>query len=151
MEFCRARNRNDPWFLREQPRECDLSGACLLTVCYLAKQIDQRLMRFPGFGREAREDVAKIGTVECCAFIHFSREKTSAQRTVWDETDSKFLKRRQHFLLGFSPPQRVFVLHCRHRLNCVCTTDCWHSRFRKTEVLDLPLVNQILHRARHIF
>src|SRR5437667_1726986 len=33
----------------------------------------------------------------------------------------------------------------------MCATDCWHSCFRKAEVLDLACPNQVLHRSRHVF
>jgi hypothetical protein len=42
-------------------------------------------------------------------------------------------------------------LDCSDRLDRVCATDRLHSRFRKSEVLDLALVNQFLHRAGHVF
>src|SRR5207245_9434377 len=52
---------------------------------------------------------------------------------------------------SMSPPQRVFVLQCGERLDCVCATNRLHSRFRKAEVLYLALANQILHRSGHVF
>jgi hypothetical protein len=33
----------------------------------------------------------------------------------------------------------------------VCATDRVHARFRKPEVLDLPVVNQVLHRSGDVF
>jgi hypothetical protein len=42
-------------------------------------------------------------------------------------------------------------LKCRDRLNGVRAADGLNSSFRKSEVLYLALLDQILHRARHVF
>ena len=42
-------------------------------------------------------------------------------------------------------------MECGHRLNGVRATDGLNSCFGKPEVLYLASLNQILHRARHIF
>ncbi len=68
-----------------------------------------------------------------------------------NEADSKFLEGRQHLLLGITVPERVFALHGGDRLNCVCATDGLCCCFRKPEVLDLALVNEVLHGSRHVF
>src|SRR5438128_4703653 len=49
------------------------------------------------------------------------------------------------------PPERVFALNCRDRLNCVCATDGLRACFRKAKVLNLTFLNQFLHRSRHVF
>ncbi len=67
------------------------------------------------------------------------------------ETDSELLKRRDHFLLGSSCPQRVFALDCSNWLDGVSASNCLRSRFRKPEVFDLTLLDQFLHRACDIF
>ena len=56
-----------------------------------------------------------------------------------------------NFRFRLSPPQRVFALERRHRLHCVRATDRLHARFRKAKVLDLALLNQVLHRSGDIF
>jgi hypothetical protein len=42
-------------------------------------------------------------------------------------------------------------LERRDRLDGMGATDRLHSRFGKAEVLHLALLDQLLHRARHIF
>src|SRR6266849_5651537 len=86
------RNRNDPWFLGQQPGERDLSRCRLLAFCDLAKQIDQSLIRFSSLWRKARDDVAEIGTVEGRVFVDLSCEEALPQWAKWNEADSEFLQ-----------------------------------------------------------
>ena len=72
MQLRCAWDWNDPRLLRTQPRKRDLSRCRLLAFCDLAKQINQRLIRFARFRREAREPVAEIGTVERSLLVHLS-------------------------------------------------------------------------------
>src|SRR6266545_682639 len=151
MQLRGAGDWNDPRLLREQPGKRDLSRRCFLAFRDVAKQINQRLIRFARFRRKARKPVAEIRAIERGVFVHLSSEKASPQRAVWNETDSQFLERRQDFLFRTSPPQRVLVLQCSDLLDGVCATNRLHSCFRKTEVLHLSFSNQFLYRSRHIF
>jgi len=63
----------------------------------------------------------------------------------------EFFKRRQDFLFWLSPPKRVFALECSDRLNRVCATNGPHTCLRKPEMLNLPLLDQVLHRSPNIF
>src|SRR5439155_1732073 len=54
-------------------------------------------------------------------------------------------------LFRLSPPQRIFALQCRKRLDCMCATNRLHSSFRKAEVLHLACSNQFLHRTGDVF
>ena len=49
------------------------------------------------------------------------------------------------------PALDELALNCRDRLDSVCATDCLHSWFRKSEVLHLTLLNQVLHGSRNVF
>src|SRR5438874_8762005 len=151
MQFRGAWDRNNPWLLRKQPRERDLSRRRLLSFCDLAEQINQSLIGFASLRRKAREYVAEIRTVERSVFVNLSREKAPAQRTVRNKTDSEFLKCGQHFFFRISEPKRVFVLECGERLDCMCATNRLHSSFREAEVLHLTCSNQFLHRTGDIF
>src|SRR2546422_7868999 len=102
--------------------------------------MNQRLMRFPSLGRKARNDVAKVGTVERGVFVDLSREEAFTKRTKWNEADAEFLERRQHFLFRLSPPQRIFALERRDWLDGVRATDRLHSCFRKPKVLNLTFL-----------
>src|SRR5947209_11826819 len=145
-----ARNRHDPRLLCEQPSERDLSGRRLLPLRDLAEQINQRLIRLPCLRREAREEVAEVRAVEGRVLVHLACEEALAEWAVGHEADTEFLAGRNHFRLRPPPPERVFVLYGRDRLDGVRAADRLHSRFRETEVLDLALLNQLLHRARHV-
>src|SRR5439155_12918986 len=78
-------------------------------------------------------------------------EEALSERTERNEADSKLLERRQHFLLGLAVPERVFALHGGNRLNGVRATDGPCCCFRKPEVLDLALLNEVLYGTRHVF
>ncbi len=84
-------------------------------------------------------------------FVDLAREKALAQRAERNESDAEFLQRRQDLLLRLSPPQRVFALQRRDRLDGVCAADRLRACFGKSEVLHLALLDQILHRSGHIF
>src|SRR5579864_1998906 len=146
-----ARDRYNPRLLREQPRKRYLSGSRLLLLRDFAKQVNQRLIRFPSFRREAREGAAEVRAVEFCIFINLSRQEALTQRAVRNEADSEFFKGGQHFLFRFAEPKRVFALDSGDWLNRVCATDRLCCRFRHAEVLYLALLNQFLHGARHVF
>ena len=73
-----AGDGNDPRLLGQQPGERDLSGRGFLARGDLAKQIDQGLIGFASFGREARNDVAEVIFVEGGLLVDLSRQKTFA-------------------------------------------------------------------------
>ena len=81
----------------------------------------------------------------------FPVRKPLPKRAEWNEPDPEFLERRDHFRFRLSPPERIFALERGDGLNCVRATDGLHARFRKSEVLHLALLNQVLHRSRHVF
>src|SRR5208337_2131255 len=116
-------DRNNPGPLRKQPSEGYLSRCCLLSFCDLAQQINQRLVRFSSFWGKARDNVAEIGTVELRVFVDLARKEALTKRAVGNESDPEFFEGRQHLLFRASPPERVFALNCRDRLDSVCATD----------------------------
>src|SRR5882672_1887158 len=73
--------------------------------------------------REPRDDVAEVRFVECRVLVDLPREESLAQRAEGNEADAEFLEGRQHVFFGPAPPQRVFTLHCRDRLDRVRTAD----------------------------
>src|SRR6266702_2595965 len=95
LQFGGAWDWNNPRFLREQPGKRDLGRHRLLAFRYLAKQINQSLVRFASLRCKTRKRVAKVRTVERRVFVNFSGEESSAQRTIRNETDPELLKRRQ--------------------------------------------------------
>src|SRR5439155_13424964 len=87
---------------------------------------------------------------ELRTFVDLSCEKAFTERAEGNETDSEFLKRRQHVILRLPPPNRVFALNCRQRLNGMSPTDCLCSSFGKAKMFHLTLLDQLLHRPSHI-
>src|SRR4051812_47840369 len=51
------------------------------------QQIDQRLVRLPRFGREARDGAAEFAAVELGGLVDLAGEKSLAQGAERDETD----------------------------------------------------------------
>src|SRR5262245_14834630 len=151
MQLGGAWDWNHPRLLGKKPGERYLSGCRHLPFRDLAKQINQGLIRFPSLRRKAREDVAEVGAVERSGFVYLSREEALPQRAIWNEADSEFLKGRQHFRFWPSRPQRVFALDCGDRLDRMCASNRLRPCFRKAEVFHLTLLNQVLHRSRHVF
>jgi hypothetical protein len=49
------------------------------------------------------------------------------------------------------PPQGIFTLNRRDRLNCVSTTNGLHTGLGKSEVFHLTFLDEVFHRARHVF
>src|SRR5208283_5213381 len=151
MELGRPWNWNYPWLLCQQPGERDLTGCSLLALRDLGKKIHQYSICLPVLRVESRHGAAEIRVIDLRRLVDLARQITLAQRAKWNEPDSKFLKRRQHFLLRLAIPQRVFTLHRSDRLNRVCATDRLCCCFRHAEVLHLALPNKVLHDSRHFF
>src|SRR5580692_3072212 len=151
MQLSRARNRHDPRFLCKQPSQCDLRRCRFLLLGEPANQINHRLIRFSILFAKARDNVAEIAFVELRIFADLAREEAFAQRAKRNESNPEFLERRDHLRFRFSPPYRIFALQRSDGLNFVCATDRLYPRFRKSEVLHLALLNQILHGSSDIF
>src|SRR5437773_11130917 len=146
-----ARNRHDPRLLREQPGECDLGRRYSPLRCERTHQINQSLVRFAILGAETRHAAAKVGAVELRVRVDLACQEAFAQRAERNESNPKLLKGWHHCLFGLAPAQRVLALQLRDWLNCMSPANCLRARFRKTEVLHLAFLNQILHSARNIF
>src|SRR2546425_4441460 len=91
MTLGRPWDRDDPGLLRQQPRERDLRGRRLLPLGEGGQPLDEREIRFPVLGGEARDDVAKVGTVECGRLVDLPCQKALAERAERDEADAKLL------------------------------------------------------------
>ena len=64
MQLRRAGNGNNPWLLREQPCQRDLSRGRTLLFCNTAKQINQSLIRLSSLRPKTGKDVAIIRAIE---------------------------------------------------------------------------------------
>src|SRR6185437_1403467 len=134
----------------EQPSKRNLSRSRLPLLGESADEVDNGLIGFPVLRREARDDIAKIAFVELCILADLARKEAFAQGTEWHKTDPKFFQRRDHFGFRLPPPQRIFTLQRRDRLNCMRTANGLDSRLRKTKMPHLTLRNEVFDRPRHI-
>src|SRR4051794_9379803 len=69
VELRCARNGNNPWLLRQQPRERNLRWCCVLLLSKRCNQIYEGLIRPPILLLKARNVATKIAVVElgvCC-------------------------------------------------------------------------------------
>src|SRR6266853_1163235 len=142
--------RNDPRLLGKQPSKRELSRCHLPLFREFAEQINQRLVSFTVLRVKAWDGVAEIRLIELRIFVDLACQKTLAKRSKWNESDPEFLKRRQHHFFRLPPPERVLTLKCGDRLNRVCATDRLRSCFRQAEVLNLTLLDELLHRLRDL-
>ncbi len=147
MQLGRARNGNDPGLLRQQPGERDLGRRRLFSRGDRGEKIDQRLIGLERLGREARQRAAEIVAAETGLPGDRAGEEPLAERAVGHEADPEFLERRQHAFLGPAPPQRIFALQRRHRLDRMGAADGFFAGFGQSEMLDLALGDQVPDRA----
>src|ERR1700745_878552 len=144
-------NGNNPWLLLQQPSQGNLGGRHFLLRREFSYHFYQRLIRLSIFLAEARNIAAEIGSVEFRVFIDCAREEALAQRTERNKADSKFFQGWQHFRFGLSPPQRIFALERRDRLDCVRAAGGLYAGFGQAKVLHLALLNQLFDRPGDVF
>src|SRR5439155_12622063 len=101
MKLGGAGDRDDPGLLREQPCQRDLSGRRLFLLRELANHVNYGLVRLAVFRREARNDVAEVVLVELRVVVDLAGEESFPQWTEWNESDAKFLQRRDDFGFRF--------------------------------------------------
>jgi len=151
MQLRRARDGNDPGFLREQPGERDLRGRGLLVLRDGLKQIHETLIGFAVLRRESRDGAAEILGIEFGVLVDLPGEEASAERAEGNESDSEFFERGKNFLFRLTPPERVLTLERRDGLNFVRAADGSHACFGEAEVLHLALLDQIPDGAGDVF
>jgi len=149
-ELGSAGDWDNPWFLRQEPRQRDLRGGRALLATDLFQETDHGLVRLPGLRRKTRQGAAIVVAAEGRGLVDLAAEKAPAQRTVGDKADAQFLAGRQHLRFGLTLPEGVFALDSRDPLDRVRAANGLRSRFRKAEVLHLTLLNQVPQRSRHV-
>src|SRR5262245_2379229 len=76
----RARDRDDPRLLREQPRERDLRGRCLLARGERLQPLNEGEVRLAVLRREARDDVPEVRLLERRLIVDLAGEESLAER-----------------------------------------------------------------------
>src|SRR5277367_2607382 len=102
--FSRARDRNDPRFLRQQPSERDLRRGGPLSRGDAGQAIDQRAVGFARVFGEPRNAAAEVGGVECRSLVDLACEKSLAEWAEGDEADPQFLEHRHDIMLWLPRP-----------------------------------------------
>jgi hypothetical protein len=116
-----------------------------------ADQFDQGLVRLAGLHGKTSDRVAEIAAVEGSVLVDLPGQESLAQRTEGNDADAQFFKHRHHLGLRLPPEQRVLALHGRDGLHRMGATDGLRAGFRKTEMPDLALLDEVLDRAGHVF
>ncbi len=151
MQLRGARDGNDPRLLREQPGQRDLRRRGLLSL----RDRGRRARR----ERDSPSDspASKRGTMlrksDLSNFVFSSIlpvRKPLPSGLNGTKPIPSSSQRREDFLFGLSPPQRVLALERRDRLDRVRSPDRLRAGFGQAEVLDLALPDQLLHRAGHV-
>ena len=151
LQFRSAGNWNDPGFLCKEPRERDLSGCGILLRGEGGNQIHESAVCLTGFMREAGETATIVLLVKLRVFRNRPSEESLTKRTERNKPNAEFFERGNDFFFRPLPPERVFTLQRRHRLNCMCAAYGLCPCFRQSEVLHLAFLNQALHRPRYLF
>ena len=126
------------------------AGVAFLRSSDASEQVDQRPVRLPGLRREAGDGVAEVGAVEGGVLVDLAGEVALAQRAEGNEADSELFERRDDLRFRFPPPQRVLALQGRDGLDRMRAADGLHACLGETEVPDLALLDQLLHRPRDV-
>src|ERR1700730_16177486 len=124
MQLRGARDPYDPRLFFQEPGQCYLCRCRLLLGCDLAEHLNQGLVRLASLRRKTGKAIAEVIAAERRVLADGAREETPTERAEGNQADPEFLERRQDLLLRFSPPQRVFALEGRHRLDCVGAAAC---------------------------
>src|SRR5262249_19149368 len=148
VELRRARDRNDPRLLGEEPRERDLGGRGLLLAADPPEEIDHGLIRLAIFRSESRQGIAKIGFVERGLLVELAGKASSSERAESNEANAEPLQRRQDLGFGPAEPEGVFALQRSARLDRVGAADGVRTRLREPEVPHLALRDEVFDGAR---
>ena len=120
------------------------SGARLL------EQVDDGPVRPAGLGREPGQAHAIVVAAERGGLVDFAGEEAPAKRTKGYEADPEVLAGRQDVGFGRTPPEGIFALDGRHRLDRMGAADRLRARLGQAEMLDLAGGDQVPDRARDV-
>src|SRR5215218_5287575 len=151
VELCRSWDWHDPGPLFQQPRKRDLRRSGLLAVCEGLQPLYEREVCLPVLLRESRNDVAEVSSVERRLVVDLAGEKPLTERAERHESDAELLERRKNFCLGLSPPQGVFALQRRNRVNRVRPANGLNACLRQSEVSDLAFPDEVPDCAGDVF
>src|SRR5262245_36535280 len=111
----------------------------------------QRPVRLPSLRRKTRYCVAEVGAVKGSILVDLASQVALSQWAEGNKADSEFLESRQDFGLRLPPPKGVLALKCGNWLDGVGSPNRLHPCFRKAEMLNFALLNQVFHCSRNLF
>src|SRR3974390_2664173 len=101
--------------------------------------------------REPRNGAANVGLFEGRGLVDFAGEEAFTEGAEGDEADAELFESGKDLLFGRPVPERVLALQRGNRLHGVGAADGFGAGFRKTEMLHLALLDQVLDGAGHVF
>ena len=90
----------------------------------MSQQVYDGFIRLASLGRKAGQAGAIVIAAEGGGLVDLAGKEAPAQRTEGDEANPEFLASRQHLRLGLTPPEGVFALDRRDRLDRVGAAKC---------------------------
>ena len=147
-----ARDRHDPRLLRQHPGQRDLRRRRLLLrrdPCPRRSTSAWFALRFSGEKRGTVLRKSVLSNVVLASIVPVRKPLPSGLNGTKPMPSSSSAGRIS--CLRLAPPQRVFALQRRDRLNRVGAPNRPHAGLRQAEVLDLALLNQVLDRPRDLF
>src|SRR5205823_9204061 len=95
--------------------------------------------------------LAPVAVLDVFGPLDLTGQESAAQGAIRDEPDLELANRRQDLVLDVTAPERVLRLQRGNRRDSVRPPDSLCGRLRQTEIADLPLLNEIGHRADGLF
>nr|GEU28411.1 hypothetical protein [Tanacetum cinerariifolium] len=145
----RAWNRHDMRSLCQQPCQRYLRWRGAFFCRVLLEPRNDRHVQLQVLLREARELGAQVGRrIECRAGVDLPRQEAGADWGPGHETNARLGAGGQDAIqFNITGPQRVFRLNGAHRLDGMGAANGRDTCFRKAEMSDFALLDQILERT----
>ena len=152
-EFGGARNRHDKRLLVHQPGQSYLCRGNASCTAESVKNFHNTIVGAYGFGLEAWQGLpVVVGNIKLGIFIDHTAQKTTVQRTVWNETDAQILAQLQHSVrLYHAVHQVIFALDCRNRTYLVRTADGINVYFTHAPMQDFTFLDEFAACFSHRF
>ena len=148
-KFRRPRNRHNPRFVRKRPDQGELRRSHVFTFRPFFVQTNQCHILLHRFGGETWQNRSAIRQGETTVFVERSGQEPASQQRVGDKTDAEFLQRRKNLGFRFAPPDRIFALDRRKRLNRMAASNGFRARFGPPPTQNFSFTNQLSHGSRH--
>src|SRR4051812_6141908 len=143
----RARDRYDVRALVQQPRESNLTGGRAFASGELAYDRGRPHVRIEILALVPRIAAAEVALGIFLGAPNGSREKATAERCEWNESDLQLTKQWNDAWLEIPLPKRVLALKRRDGMHRVRPTNRLLTRLGETEEAHFPVAHEVRHRA----